>query len=92
MTDEHTISLSFEYPTASIASRIERAVRVEEGDVDDDRAAACVDRTGASVRVEITARDLIALRAGLNSWIRLIDVAESVEATVSGAKIDGSAF
>jgi KEOPS complex subunit Pcc1 len=86
----HRLSLRFEYDTARRARIVERSVRIEAGEVDDPRSAARVDRVrsdGSSshdtVRVRIGAADLVALRAGTNSWRRLLAVAESV-ATAAG--------
>ena len=53
------------------------AVQVEVNEVEDSRATASVTRQGPTVVVEIEAKDLHALRAGINSWTRLIDTAEN---------------
>ena len=81
----HRLSLCFEYDTVRRARIVERSVRVEVGEIDDARSAARVDRVGSdgdtprdTVRVRIGAADLVALRAGANSWRRLLSVAESV--------------
>jgi KEOPS complex subunit Pcc1 len=74
----HTLSLQFEYDTERRARIVERSVRVEVGEIDDDRSAAHVDREGRTVHVRIGAADLVALRAGANTWLRLLDVAEAV--------------
>ncbi|WP_338740975.1 KEOPS complex subunit Pcc1 [Haloplanus salilacus] len=81
----HRLSLRFAYDTARRARTVERSVRVEVGEIDDARSAARVDRVrsdGSSahdtVRVRIGAADLVALRAGANTWRRLLSVAESV--------------
>jgi len=74
----HTLSLQFEYDTERRARIVERSVRVEVGEIDDDRSAARVDREDRTVRVWIGAADLVALRAGANTWLRLLEVAEAV--------------
>jgi KEOPS complex subunit Pcc1 len=91
----HQLSLRFEYDTVRRAEVVERSVRVEVGDIDDARSAAAVDRVRRdddtadgpaaaadrdTVRVRIGAADLVALRAGANTWTRLLTVAESVAA------------
>lgn len=76
----HTLSLRFAYATERRARIVERSVRVEVGEIDDDRSAARVEREGRTVRVRIGAADLVALRAGANTWLRLLDVAEAVSA------------
>jgi len=70
--------LSFEYPTAERALRIERSLRPEIGDIEGDRTAARLDRDGAGIALSITADDLVALRAGINTWSTLVGVAEGV--------------
>ena len=77
-TRDHRASLSFTYDDERAARLVERSVRVETGEIDDDRSAAAVDRDGAVVTVRVAAADLIALRAGLNTWIRLVEVTERV--------------
>lgn len=89
-TPVHTASLSFSYDDRRRARTVERAVAVEVGEIpgaDGDpsasdgmagRSRAAVSREGRVVSVEIEAADLVALRAGANTWTRLISVAESV--------------
>ena len=74
----HTLSLRFAYDTERRARIVERGVRVEVGEIDDDRSTARVEREGRVVRVRVGAADLVALRAGANTWLRLLGVAESV--------------
>ncbi|MEF8856800.1 MAG: KEOPS complex subunit Pcc1 [Haloplanus sp.] len=74
----HHLSLQFEYDTERHARIVERSVRVEVGEIDDARSAAQVDRDGRTVEVRIGAVDLVALRAGTNTWARLLEVAETV--------------
>lgn len=73
---ERTASLSFEYDDERTARVVERSVSVEVGEIDDDRSRATVERAGATVTVHVAAADLVALRAGTNSWTRLVAVAE----------------
>ena len=73
---KHDAILAFEYEDAQRARRIERAVRPEIGDIDDDRSSASLARAGATVELTVEAADLVALRAGLNTWCTLITVAE----------------
>ncbi len=70
--------LRFDYPSAADAALVARSISVEAGQLDDDRSTVDVDRTGATVGVEVAAADQIALRAGLNSWLRYVSVAEQV--------------
>jgi Uncharacterized protein conserved in archaea len=73
----HSIELGFEFSTTGRAETISAAVQVEVNEVDDSRATASVTRQGTTVVVEIEANDLHALRAGINSWTRLISTAEN---------------
>jgi KEOPS complex subunit Pcc1 len=81
----HSLSLQFEYDAERRARIVERSIRVEVGEIDDDRSTASVDREDRTVRVRIDAADLVALRAGANTWHRLVDVAESVLADAGDA-------
>jgi KEOPS complex subunit Pcc1 len=74
----HTVSLSFDYDDERRARLVHGAVAVEVGEIDDDRATATVGRDRTTLRVDVFARDLVALRAGVNTWIRLVETAESV--------------
>ncbi|MGM0592233.1 MAG: KEOPS complex subunit Pcc1, partial [Halobacteriota archaeon] len=78
--DDHHALLRFEYDDPERARTVERSVRVEVGEIDDERSRADVARDGAVVVVTVVAADLIALRASLNTWMRLVDVAETVAA------------
>ena len=74
----HSAALSFSYPTAGDATIVERSLSVEVDQLDADRSTAGVRRSDRTVDVEIRAADLVALRAGLNSWLRYVSVAERV--------------
>jgi len=78
----YSTALQFAYPTAEAASRIERSIRVEVGELDADRSTVTVDREGATLTVTIEAGDRVALRAGINSWCRYVATAETVAADV----------
>ncbi|MDB2273675.1 KEOPS complex subunit Pcc1 [Halorubrum ezzemoulense] len=78
MTRAHETVLSFTYPSERRARVVADALGPEVGEIDDARSTATVDREGDAVRVRVLADDLVALRAGVNSWSRLIAVAERV--------------
>ncbi|MFC4358657.1 KEOPS complex subunit Pcc1 [Halobium salinum] len=80
----HDAVLRFRYPDERHARLVAGAVGVEVGEIDDDRSAATVDRAGDEVVVRVRAADLVALRAGLNSWRRLVGVAEDVVGRAGG--------
>ncbi|WP_224332606.1 KEOPS complex subunit Pcc1 [Haloprofundus halobius] len=74
----HLSVLRFSYPDERRARIVERSVRVEVGEIDDERSHASVAREGDTVEVRVEASDLVALRAGINSWTRMVAVAERV--------------
>ncbi|SFR37502.1 MULTISPECIES: KEOPS complex subunit Pcc1 [Halorubrum] len=79
-TRAHETVLSFTYPSERRARVVADALAPEVGDIDDARSTATVDREDDAVRVRVLADDLVALRAGVNSWSRLVAVAEGVGA------------
>ncbi|RLM59678.1 KEOPS complex Pcc1-like subunit [Halobellus sp. Atlit-31R] len=74
----HEAAIDFEYDDERFARRVGESVRVEVGEIADDRSRADVTRDGRTVHVAVSAADLVALRAGVNTWIRLVQVAEDV--------------
>ncbi|MDZ5811032.1 KEOPS complex subunit Pcc1 [Halorubrum sp. AD140] len=79
-TRAHRTTLSFRYHSERRARVVADALAPEVGEIDDARSAADVVREGDAVRVSVVADDLVALRAGVNSWSRLVRVAERVDA------------
>lgn len=77
---DHEATLSFDYPSTDQARIVQRSVSVEAGDIEGDRTRASVARTDATLTVTIEATDLIGLRAGLNTWLSLVEVAEECAA------------
>ncbi|MFD1597685.1 KEOPS complex subunit Pcc1 [Halobellus rarus] len=77
----HTAEIAFEYGDERRARIVEESVRVEVDEIADDRSRATVTRDGRVVSVTVEAADLIALRAGTNTWIRLLEVAERITRT-----------
>lgn len=77
---EHEAALSFEYETPERARRVERSLRPEVGEIAGERTRASLDREGSRVTVVVDAADLVALRAGVNTWTTLVTVAERVDA------------
>ena len=73
---DHQAALDFDYSTPSDARLVERSVSLEAGDIEGDRTQATVAREGRTLTVTVDAADLVALRAGLNTWLSLVDVAE----------------
>lgn len=77
MSTPHDALLTFEYDDESRARLVERSIRPELGEIDDDRSRAGVERANAELSVGIEADDPIALRAALNTWCSFIDVVET---------------
>ena len=77
-TQLHSADLCFDYPTTKDTQRVARSIRIEVDELDDDRSTVMVDRTDTELTVEVTAADLVALRAAINSWCRYVSVAEQV--------------
>ena len=72
----HRTTITFSYDSVRTATIVERSVDPEIGDIDGERSSVAMDRDGSTVTVEVDASDLIALRAGQNTWLSLIEVAE----------------
>jgi len=66
------------YDDFDSARHVERALAPEIASIDADRTSATLDRAGATVEIAIEATDPVALRAGANSWLGLLEVAERV--------------
>ena len=77
----HAADLRYEYGSGDTAVLVAGAVRTEVGEIGGDRSTATIERDGRRVRVDVAADDLVALRAGLNTWQTLVEVAgRTVEA------------
>ncbi|WP_226041013.1 KEOPS complex subunit Pcc1 [Natrinema sp. DC36] len=72
----HDATLEFEFETPSRARLVAESVAREIGEIDDERSRTALERDGRDILIEIVAADVIALRAALNTWFSLIDVAE----------------
>jgi KEOPS complex subunit Pcc1 len=73
---ETVVSSSYSSPRA--ASLIESAVAPEIGAIDGDRTTTHLERSKCDLTVRIEATDPVALRAGQNTWLGLLAVAEEV--------------
>ncbi|MEY7850690.1 KEOPS complex subunit Pcc1 [Natrarchaeobius sp. A-rgal3] len=72
----HDATLEFDYERASVARIVAESVAREVGEIDDERSRTEIQRDGETVRLEVDAEDVVALRAALNTWFSLVDVAE----------------
>jgi KEOPS complex subunit Pcc1 len=78
MTAPHQTQLTAEYGSVDQARAVERSIRPEIDDIEGDRTTAHLSRDGQRVELTVEAADLVALRAGINTWLTLRSVAESV--------------
>ncbi|QFU83457.1 KEOPS complex subunit Pcc1 [Natronorubrum aibiense] len=85
----HDATLEFEYETPSRARLVADSVRREIGEIDDDRSQTTIERQQSLVRISIEATDVIALRAAINTWFTLVDVAERT-ATIGERTLESS--
>ncbi|WP_138796945.1 KEOPS complex subunit Pcc1 [Halostella sp. PRR32] len=84
----HETTLAFDYASPERARIVERSVCQEVGEIAGDRSTTTVSRTAATVTVTVEASDLVALRAGLNTWLSLVDAAErTLERAVPGDRL-----
>ncbi len=72
----HETRLTLRYSSSDRAHRVERAVSPELDSIDDDRSRTQLDRADETLTLVVEAADLVALRAGLNTWLSLVSVAE----------------
>ncbi len=72
----HEATLECWYDTGDLASLITESVAREVGEIDDGRSQTTIDRQEDCVTITIEAADPVALRAALNTWLTLVDVAE----------------
>ncbi|ELY43331.1 KEOPS complex subunit Pcc1 [Natronorubrum sulfidifaciens] len=86
----HDATLEFEYETPSRARLIADSVRREIGEIDDDRSQTTIEHRQTVVCIDIAAADVIALRAAINTWFTLVDVAERT-ATIGERILESSA-
>ena len=84
----HETVLTLDYDDQSDAALVERSLAPEVGDIEGDRTTATLARDGDELRLTIDAADLVALRAGQNTWLSLVGVAERCAA--AGADASGS--
>ncbi|WP_227352719.1 KEOPS complex subunit Pcc1 [Haladaptatus salinisoli] len=80
----HDALLEFDYESDERAILIFRSVEREVGEIAGDRSRTTVERDGETVVVRVSADDLVALRAGLNTWQTLVGVAEDVSESGAG--------
>ena len=76
----HTATFTRSYHQSATTSVITQRLRQEVGEIADARGQASIEQTETQLIISVEAADLTALRAGINTWLRLVTVAESVHA------------
>ena len=82
----HETTFTFSYRTPTRAALVAAALEPEVGAIDGDRTSVALDRRESVLQVTVDASDAVALRAGQNSWLGLVEVAEDVAA--AGRRFD----
>lgn len=72
----HETRLVCAYGSSTGARRLQRALEPEVADLTDDRTRTELSRSERRLEVTVEATDLVALRAALNTWLSLLEVAE----------------
>lgn len=72
----HRTTLEFFYETPSVAQRVSHAISPEVDDIADERSKTRLSQSGSMLKLTVEAADITALRAGLNTWLSLVRVAE----------------
>lgn len=86
MTSPHETLLTVQYDSPEQARRVQRSVAPEIDDIEGDRTTATLRRDGRTVEIRVEAADLVALRAGINTWLTLVGVAEQSVGAVPPAR------
>jgi KEOPS complex subunit Pcc1 len=73
----HEAVLSFSYDSPKQAARVVDSISPELGQLDDDRSSVRTSHEGSLLELTVEARDLVALRAAVNTWCSLVSVAEA---------------
>ena len=81
----HVGTLTFNYESPERASVVGASVEREVGEIDDERSRTMLELADRRVTITVEARDLVALRAALNTWNGLVSVAERTTALVQAA-------
>ncbi|OVE84793.1 KEOPS complex subunit Pcc1 [Natronolimnobius baerhuensis] len=76
----HDATLEFEYETPARAHLVADSIAREIGEIDDERSQTTLERADSTICIQITATDVIALRAAMNTWSTLLEVAEQTAA------------
>ena len=79
----HDLTLTASYDDVRTARTVERSLRQEIGEIDDDRSRTALGREGSVLTITVGAADLVALRAAGNTWLSLVSVTEEVAGIAS---------
>jgi KEOPS complex subunit Pcc1 len=81
----HETVLTFEYDDERRASIVAASIEGEVGEIAGDRTHAELGCERNVLEIRIEASDLVALRAGINTWCSFVDVASAVAAIGASA-------
>jgi KEOPS complex subunit Pcc1 len=81
----HETVLAFEYEDEHRTSIVAASIEGELAELAGDRTHAELACEGGVLEVRIAASDLVALRAGINTWCSFVDVAGEVAAIGANA-------
>ena len=82
----HAGTLTFSYESSERASVVAASVEREVGEIDDERSRTTLELADRRLTITVEARDLVALRAALNTWNGLVSVAERTTALAQTAR------
>lgn len=85
----HGADFSITYDSHQEAATVVESISREVGEIDGDRSATRIEQNGSTVTIHIDADDLVALRAGINTWLSLTTVAEETIATARRSQETG---
>lgn len=77
----HETTLSLPYSSVEKARLVQAALAPEAGDIAGDRTTVSIERKASELAIHLEASDPVALRAGQNTWLGFVEVAERVETT-----------
>ncbi len=72
----HTIEVDFELGPA--AKPVFEALKPETQALPSERSKVSLEQSGDRLRLSVVAEDIISLRAAVNTWLRLVKIAEDM--------------
>lgn len=72
----HEAVFEYQYAGKQPARTIANSIRPEVGEIEGERTCVALRQEGTNLILTVRAKDLTALRAGINTWGSLVAVAE----------------